>query len=73
MYEKLTAVINAARDKGNIKLLKEIADDPKRYINRQGWQDIDFSDETGLVELERLYSTLQIEIIELIEMIQSLA
>lgn len=72
VYEKLTAVINAARDKGNIKLLKEIADDPKRYINRQGWQDIDFSDETGLVELERLYSTLQIEIIELIEMIQVL-
>ena len=71
-YEKLTAAINAARDDGNYQLLQEIADDPKAFMQKQGWQDIDFSDESGLKELEKLYETLQIEILQVIETLQML-
>jgi len=34
---KLTAAINRAKDSGDIKTLREIADDPHGFILRQGW------------------------------------
>ena len=71
-YQKLTSLINAARDDGNLKLLQEIADDPMTFMRAQGWQDIDLSEESGLRELEKLYDTLQIEILQLIESFQLL-
>jgi DNA polymerase III epsilon subunit-like protein len=71
-YEKLTAVINTARDEGNINLLQEIAGDPEAYIQLQGWQAIDLGDPSGHRALEKLYDALQIEILEIIEALQIL-
>jgi hypothetical protein len=38
-YEKLTAAINRAKDSGDIKMLREIAEDPHGFILLQGWSD----------------------------------
>ncbi len=53
-YEKLTAAINRAKEAGDIKTLREIAEDPAGFILRQGWTGLDFSDEVELAELRRL-------------------
>jgi DNA polymerase-3 subunit epsilon len=71
-YEKLTAAINHAKDRGDIATLKEIADDPHGFILRQGWATLDFSDEVELAQLRRLNETLQLEIIEVIESLNRL-
>jgi DNA polymerase-3 subunit epsilon len=34
---ELTAAINRAKDSGDIKTLREIAEDPHGFILRQGW------------------------------------
>ena len=47
-YEKLTAAINRAKEAGDIKTLREIAEDPAGFILRQGWTGLDFSDEVEL-------------------------
>jgi len=66
-YAKLTAAINRAKDSGDITALREIAEDPHGFILRQGWASLDFSDEAELSQLRRLYETLQLEIITVIE------
>jgi DNA polymerase III epsilon subunit-like protein len=66
-YEKLTAAINRAKDSGDIETLREIAEDPHGFILRQGWESLDFSEEAELAQLRRLYETLQLEIIGVIE------
>jgi DNA polymerase-3 subunit epsilon len=71
-YHRLTAAINRAKDSGDIKTLKEIAEDPHGFILRQGWGTLDFSDEMELVQLRRLNETLQLEIIAVIESLNSL-
>ena len=71
-YHKLTAAINRAKDAGDIATLREIADDPHGFILRQGWAKLDFSDEVELAQLRRLYETLQLEIITVIESLNQL-
>ncbi|MEO5959088.1 MAG: exonuclease, partial [Opitutaceae bacterium] len=71
-YHKLTAAINRAKDSGDIKTLKEIADDPHGFILRQGWGPLDFSDEAEIGQLRRLNETLQLEIIEVLEALNRL-
>ena len=66
-YAKLTAAINRAKEEGDIATLREIAEDPHGYILRQGWASLDFSDAAELNQLRRLYETLQLEIISVIE------
>jgi DNA polymerase-3 subunit epsilon len=71
-YEKLTAAINRAKESGDIKTLREIAEDPAGFILRQGWTGLDFSDEVELAELRRLHESLQLEIITVIESLEQL-
>ena len=71
-YHKLTAAINQAKDSGNIKTLREIAEDPHAFILRQGWASLDFSDEAELAQLRRLHETLQLEIIAVLESLNRL-
>ena len=66
-YAKLTAAINRAKEEGDIATLREIAEDPHGFIMRQGWASLDFSDAVELMQLRRLYETLQLEIITVIE------
>ena len=71
-YHKLTAAINRAKGAGDIKTLREIAEDPHGFILRQGWATLDFSDGVELAQLRRLYETLQLEIIAVIESLNRL-
>jgi len=71
-YHKLTSAINRAKDTGDIKTLREIAEDPHGFILRQGWESLDFSEELELAQLRRLYETLQLEIINVIESLNRL-
>ena len=71
-YHKLTSAINRAKDSGDIKTLREIAEDPHGFILRQGWASLDFSDEVELTQLRRLYETLQLEIITVLESLNRL-
>ena len=71
-YEQLTALINNARDEGNIDVLREIADDPDGFILRQGWAGLDFTEDPDIFALERLLTTLEIEIVQIIEMTNTL-
>jgi len=71
-YHKLTSAINRAKEAGDIKTLREIADDPHGFILRQGWASLDFSDEVELAQLLRLHETLQLEIITVLESLNQL-
>ena len=71
-YHKLTAAINQAKDTGDIELLREIAEDPHGFILRQGWANLDFSDQEELTQLRRLHETLQKEIAAVTESLKEL-
>ena len=71
-YHKLTAAINLAKDKGDIELLREIAEDPHGFILRQGWAKLDFGDREELTQLRRLHETLQAEIKAVTEALKQL-
>ena len=71
-YHKLTAAINRAKDAGDIKTLREIAEDPHGFILRQGWATLDFSDAAELAQLRRLHETLQLEFIAVLESLNRL-
>ncbi len=67
MASWISAAINRAKDSGNIATLREIAEDPHGFILRQSWAGLDFSEEEEPTQLRRLYETLQLEIIGVIE------
>ncbi|MEI6415202.1 MAG: exonuclease domain-containing protein [Pseudomonadota bacterium] len=71
-YEKLISAINLAKDNGDITILREIAEDPHGFILRQGWSVLDFSEDVELVQLRRLYETLQLEIVNVLEALGTL-
>jgi len=66
-YEKLTAVINHARDTGDIALLRRISDDPAAYIAEQGWSPPENTKFSELRSLKTLYEKISLEIIHRIE------
>ena len=66
-YEKLTAAINHAKDRGDIETLLQIADDPHGFILRQGWTSLDFGDEEQVARLRQLWESLELEILSVLE------
>ena len=71
-YQRLTAIINHAKDDGDIEILREIAGDPHGYMLQKGWGKLDFSDAEELAQLNRLHETLQKEIAAVAESLQAL-
>lgn len=67
VHEKLLVVINNARDAGNIELLREISEDPKAYMLRQGWDAPLQEDGSDLQVLRTLYENISLEVIQRIE------
>lgn len=62
-YTQLTSAINKARDLGDIKRLREIANDPEGFLVRQGWGSLDLEERLELSELRRYLETLQARIL----------
>lgn len=71
-YQKLTAEINRLRDAGDILGMREIADDPKGFIARQGWGNIALEDSYELDKQRHLYELLQGQIIDLLGALDTL-
>ena len=61
-YTALTSEINAARDAGDIDLLREIAADPAIFMAKRGLTALNFGDPDELATLTKLLDTLQSEI-----------
>jgi DNA polymerase III epsilon subunit-like protein len=66
-YTKLTGAINTAKDSGDLDTLRQIANDPLAYILRRGWTAIDFGDSDELEQMQKLFNSLEAEIIAVIE------
>ena len=66
-YEKLTAAINHAKDSGDIGTLRQIAGDPQGFILRQGWAGLDFREEEQAARLRKLWESLEMEILAVLE------
>ncbi len=66
-YGKLTAVINRAKDSGDLDTLRQIASDPRGFILRQGWASLDFREEEEIAQLRKLLESLELEILRVIE------
>jgi hypothetical protein len=71
-YDKLTSAINQAKEEGNIELLREIATDASAFILRQGWTKLDFADEIEVKSMRKLYATLQLRIVGVLDAINRL-
>lgn len=71
-YERLMQAVNQARDRGDIALLREIAQDPNGFLLRQGLSGLDFSDEAELAKLRQLYESLQARILDMLDAMQTL-
>ena len=71
-YRRLTAVINHAKDHGDIETLREIAEDPAGFLFRKGWGTLDFGDQEELTQSRRLHETLQAEIKVVVESLKQL-
>ena len=63
----LTGAIHTAKDSGDLETLRQIADDPAGYVMRHGWTAIDLGDTDELEQLQKLFNSLEAEIIAVIE------
>jgi DNA polymerase III epsilon subunit-like protein len=71
-YTKLTGAINTAKDSGDLETLRQIADDPAAYVMRHGWTAIDLGDTDEVEQLQKLFNSLEAEIIAVIEVTDAL-
>ncbi|MFZ4398137.1 MAG: hypothetical protein ACOYOU_21190 [Kiritimatiellia bacterium] len=55
-----------------VPVYRAFAEDPHGFILRQGWSGLDFSEDVELVQLRRLYETLQLEIVNVLEALGTL-
>ncbi|MFA5265927.1 MAG: exonuclease domain-containing protein, partial [Opitutaceae bacterium] len=66
-YSKLTSAINQAKDSGDMKTLRLIADDPAGFIMRHGWSALDFAESREAAQLRSLWESLEAEIVAILE------
>ena len=71
-YEELTAMINRAKEDGDLETLEKIADDPEAYASEKGLGSLDLSEVDEVESLKRLWNALQAEIIAVLEAIEAL-
>ena len=67
VHEKLLTIINNAKDMGDVELLREISEDPRAYMTRQGWDAPLREDAVDTEALRALYESISLEVIQRIE------
>ena len=72
VHEWLTSEINQARDRGDIQLLREIAQDPDAFLSKHGMTSLAQDDTSDLPHLRTLLDGLQQRILETLEALNSL-
>lgn len=71
-HEWLTAEINLARDRGDIRRLREIAQNPDEYLLKHGMQPLSRDESTDVARLRTLFDSLQQRIFQTLEAQNSL-
>jgi hypothetical protein len=71
-YHRLTAAINQAKESGDLATLRMIANDPHGFILRQGWAALDFREEDQVAHLRRLWESIELEIVRVLEAMNEL-
>jgi DNA polymerase-3 subunit epsilon len=66
-HEWLTAEINRARDQGDVQLLREIADNPDRFLLKHGMAPLSQDESVDVMRLRSLFDSLQQRILETLE------
>lgn len=72
IFQQLTSEINRARDSGDVQRLREIAQDPNAFLLKQGWGHLDFSDSIEAASLRKLFETLQLQIVLVLDALNEL-
>ena len=72
IFQQLTSEINRARDSGDVQRLREIAQDPNAFLLKQGWGHLDFSDSIEAASLRKLFETLQLQIVLVLDALSEL-
>lgn len=72
VHEWLTSEINQARDRGDIQLLREIAQDPDAFLSKHGMTSLAQGDASDLPHLRTLLDGLQQRILETLEALNAL-
>ncbi len=52
--------------------LRKIAEDPQGFILRQGWASLDFTDMEQIAQLRRLWESIELEIVRVLEALNAL-
>jgi gas vesicle protein len=71
-YQKLTQAINSAKERGDLDMLREIANDPDEFMRKQGWAVVEFAPEKDTQTLRRQLEMLQQRTAEVIASTQQL-
>lgn len=72
IFQQLTSEINRARDSGDVQRLREIAQDPNGFLLKQGWGHLDFTDSIETANLRKLFETLQLQIVMMLDALNEL-
>ena len=72
IFQQLTSEINRARDSGDVQRLREIAQDPNAFLLKQGWGRLDFTDSIEAASLRKLFETLQLQIVLVLDALNEL-
>lgn len=72
VYVQLTQEINRARDEGDIERLREISRDPDGFMQQHYGRSLDFSDGMELLQMRRLYESLQHRTMSALDMLDEL-
>lgn len=72
IFQQLTSEINRARDRGDVQRLREIAQDPNGFLLKQGWGHLDFTDSIEAASLRKLFETLQLQIVMVLDALNEL-
>ncbi|MDQ5925532.1 MAG: Exonuclease, partial [Pseudomonadota bacterium] len=72
IFQQLTSEINRARDSGDVQRLRDIAQDPNGFLLKQGWGHLDFSDSIETANLRKLFETLQLQIVLMLDALNEL-
>jgi len=50
-----------------LETLRQIANNPQEFILRQGWANLDFADDEQVAQLRKLWESLELEILSVLE------
>ncbi len=66
-YENISRLINKAKDENDLDTLRTLANDPDKILSQQGLHLQDYEELHDIISLQRLYESLQVDILAILE------